>query len=92
MRQSANYKAWGTDHLTPPPQDLLYSPNGTAWNHLKTGNIFGAGSYIHHAATAGETIAVIVDPTGDAPTPDPPNCPLGIYPETSPFELWIAQP
>lgn len=92
MRQSAKDKAWGSDLLTPPPQDLLYSPNGTAWTYLKSDDVFGDGSYVHNAATAGETIAVIVDPTGDAPTPDPPNCPLGVYPETSPLEVWISQP
>ena len=84
--------AYGPDLLVPPPQDLLYSPDSTSWAHHKVGDLFGAGSYIHHAATLSNTIGVLVDPTGEAPTPDPPGCRLGVYPETAPYEIWIARP
>lgn len=92
MRASALEKMHEPELLTPPPQDLLYSPDGSTWFHLQVNDLFGVGSYVHQAATAGDAIALVVDPTGEPPTPDPPGCPLGIYPETRPFEIWAATP
>lgn len=90
MRASAVAKMYQSELLTPPPQDLLHSPDGTSWMHEHVNDLFGTGSYIHHAATLNNTIAVIIDPTGEAPTPDPPGCPLNIYPDTGPYEVWTA--
>jgi hypothetical protein len=90
MRTSAEAKMYQPELLTPPPQDLLYSPDGTSWTHEHVNDVFGTGSYIHHATTLNNTIAVIIDPTGEAPTPDPPGCPLNIYPDTGPYEIWTA--
>jgi len=92
MRVSATEHMREPGLLTPPPQDLLFSPDGTAWTHSQVNDLFGVGSYVHQAATAGAAIVLFVDPTGEAPTPDPPGCPLGIYPEVRPFEAWVAVP
>jgi hypothetical protein len=92
MRASARENMHEPELLTPPPQDLLYSPDGTAWNHSQVNDLFGVGSYVHQAATTGDAIVLFADRTGEAPTPDPPGCPLDIYPEVRSFEVWVATP
>ena len=92
MRASAREQMREPRLLTPPPQDLLHSADGTGWSHSQVNGLFGVGSYVHQAATAGDAIVLFVDPTGEAPTPDPPGCPLGLYPEVRPFEAWVATP
>lgn len=92
MRASAREKAYGSDLLSPPPQDLLFSPDASSWLHQRVDDLFGEGSYVHQSATIGDTVVLFIDPTGDAPTPDPPGCALGIYPEVQPFEIWVSRP
>lgn len=92
MRASAEAKAYGMDLLSPPPQDLLFSPDASSWFHQRVDDLFGEGSYVHQSVTIGDTVVLFIDPTGDAPTPDPPGCTLGIYPEVRPFEIWVSRP
>lgn len=92
MRASAREKMREPELLSPPPQDLLFSPDGTSWFHQDVTSLFGTGSYVHQSAAFGETIVLFVDPTGDAPSPDPPGCPLGVYPDAKPFEAWVFAP
>jgi hypothetical protein len=92
MRDAATQKSYAPELLSPPPQDLWHSPDGTSWHHQDVTSLFGVGSYIHQTATTNNTIALLVDPTGDRPTPDPPGCRLNLYPEERPYELWTTTP
>ena len=90
MRASALEKQYQPGLLTPPHQDLLFSPDGTSWYHQIVADQFGADAYVRQVATAGDTVVALVDPSGEAPTPDPPGCSLGVYPPPKPYEIWVT--
>ena len=75
-----------------PEQQILWSPDGRAWEQRDVAELFGRGSYVVHLADfRGRVIAMVV-PSGEAPIPDPPNCPLGLYPDRGPIEIWVGTP
>ena len=88
IRTAGRQQQYQAQLIERPSQHLMFSPDGTTWFQDEAPSVFGQGAYILTAATAGDTVALLVDPSGEAPTPDPPNCQLGIYPATSPFEIW----
>ena len=87
--------AEGTDFLPGgligwPEQMVVYSPDGMAWDETAVAEVFGTDAYLLQVATDDDKALALVAPNGDRPMPDPPNCPLGLYPEEEPFEVWVT--
>lgn len=74
-----------------PDQQLAYSPEGAAWEQTSVAGVFGTDAYVLQLAVNGGLALALVAPNGDRPTPDPPNCPLDLYPVAEPFEVWVAE-
>jgi hypothetical protein len=89
MREAVTSEWYQEDLVDFPQQDLWYSPDGTNWFGSDVADLFGAGSYVLHSAMRGDTAVVITAPNGARPTSDPPGCPLGLWPEEEPFEVWV---
>ncbi len=73
-----------------PNQLLAYSPDGMAWRQTDVADLLGSDAYILQLTTTEDKVIALVAPNGDRPTPDPPGCPLNLYPEAQPFEIWAA--
>ena len=80
------------DGLIPWPEDqeLWHTPNGQAWIRQPAQDIVGNDAWIEQGVTIGDRSVLIVTPNGRRPMTDPPGCPLEIYPEERPYEVWVT--
>ncbi len=93
MRDAVRTADWVPEELVETPaQTILFSPDGAAWQEQQGAELFGEGAYVFQVVVVHDRVVAFLQLNGERPIADPPGCPLGLYPEELPYEIWVGMP